>query len=205
MKNMDWIISGHNHNILNPKPKSFGHNCRKKDSCPLDGKCLTPNVIYCADVSKEANHHQKLYFGLAETAFKDCYNSHKWDVKHIKYQYNTELTKYIWNLKNNNIKYNMQWKVVIKFMLMLIWQCVSCMIDHGIINHINDDILNKKSEPINKFIHLKKFLTKHVKKKKWILVLCVVIFLYFYSKLRKYVFCLFLGKKDFICLMIAFV
>ena len=40
------------------------------------------------------------------------------------------------------------------------------MIDHGIINHINDDILNKKSEPINKFIHLKKFLTKHVKKKK---------------------------------------
>ena len=60
----------------------------------------------------------------------------------------------------------MQWKVVIKFMLMLIWQCVGCMIDHGIINHINDDILNKKSEPINKFIHLKKFLTKHVKKKK---------------------------------------
>ena len=57
MKNMDWIISGHNDNILNPKPKSFGHNCRKKDSCPLDGKCLTPKLIYCADVSNEANNH----------------------------------------------------------------------------------------------------------------------------------------------------
>ena len=93
MENMDWIISGHNHNILNPKPKSFGHNCRKKDSCPLDGKCLTPKLIYCADVSNEANNHQKLYFGLAETTFKECYNSLKQDVKHIKYQYNTELTK----------------------------------------------------------------------------------------------------------------
>ena len=37
MKNMDSIISGHNHNILNPKQKSFGCNCRKKDCCPLNG------------------------------------------------------------------------------------------------------------------------------------------------------------------------
>ena len=35
MKNMDSMISGHKHNILNPKQKSFGCNCRKKDSCSL--------------------------------------------------------------------------------------------------------------------------------------------------------------------------
>ena len=35
MKNMDSIICGHNHDILNPKHKSIGCNCRKKDSCPL--------------------------------------------------------------------------------------------------------------------------------------------------------------------------
>ena len=29
MKNMDSIISGHNHNILNPKQKSFGCNCTR--------------------------------------------------------------------------------------------------------------------------------------------------------------------------------
>ena len=114
MKNMDSIISGHNHNILNPKQKSFGCNCRKKDSCPLNGQCLKLNIIYRADVSNEANNDQTFYFGLAETTFKDCYNNHKWDVKYIKYQYNTELTKYIWNLENNSIKYHIQWKVLDK-------------------------------------------------------------------------------------------
>ena len=104
MKNMDSIISGHNHNILNPKQRSFGCNCRKKEN----GECLTPKVIYRADVTNEANNDQKFYFGIAETTFKEPFNNHKRDVKHIKYQYNTELTKYIWNLKNNIILYSLE-------------------------------------------------------------------------------------------------
>ena len=87
---MDLIISGHNYSILNqtikhikPKQKSFGCNCRKKGSCPLNGKCLTPKVIYCADVSNEASNDQKFYFGLVETTFKECYNKHKCDIKHL--------------------------------------------------------------------------------------------------------------------------
>ena len=114
MKNIDSIISGHNHNKLKPQQKSFGCNCRKKDRCPLNGECLTQKVIHRADVSNEANNDQKFYFGLAETTFRKCFNNHGRDVKHIKCQYNTELIKYIWNLKNNSIKYNIQWKVVDK-------------------------------------------------------------------------------------------
>ena len=108
MKNMDSIISGHHLNILNPKQNSFGCNCRKKDSCPLNAECLTPKVIYRADVSNQPNKDQKFYFGLAETTFNERYNNHKRDVKYIKYQYDTELTKYTWNLKNNSIQYNIQ-------------------------------------------------------------------------------------------------
>ena len=77
MKNMDSIISGHKHNMLNPKRKSFGCNCRKKDSCLLNGACLTTEVRYRDDASNEANNGQKFYFGLAETSFKDRYNNHK--------------------------------------------------------------------------------------------------------------------------------
>ena len=47
------------------------------------------------------------------------------------------------------------------------------------------------------------FWLKHVKKNQWTLVLCVFVYLYFYSKLNKYVFWLFLDKRN-ICLMIAF-
>ena len=79
-------------------------NCRRIDT----------KLIYRADVSNEANNDQKFYFGLAETTFKERYNNHKRHVKYIKYQYNTELIKYIWNLKSNSIKYNIQWKIVDK-------------------------------------------------------------------------------------------
>ena len=59
MKNLDSVISGHNLNMLNLKLKLFGYNCRKKDSCPLDGECLTPKVIYSViyNVSNEANNN----------------------------------------------------------------------------------------------------------------------------------------------------
>ena len=77
---------------LNSMEKSFWCNCRKKDICPLNGELLTLKVVYGADVTNETNNDQKFYFALAETTFKECYNNHKQDVKHIKYQSNTTLT-----------------------------------------------------------------------------------------------------------------
>ena len=129
---------------------------------------MTPKVIYRADVTNEANNDQKFYFGLAETTFKERYNNHKGDVKHIKSQYNTELTKYIWNLKNNSIQYNINSKVVDKvYGNANLTMCKLYLMEKlWIINHINDkNMLNKKSELINKCRHLKKFLLKDVKKK----------------------------------------
>ena len=141
---------------------------------------MTPNVIYRADVSNEANNDQKFYFGLAETTLKERYNNHKRDVKHMKYQYNIESTKYIWNLKNNSIRYNILWKVVNKV--------------YGNANStiykfcLTEKLWNKKPELINKCRHLNKFLSKHVKKKQRTLVWCVFVVLYFYSKQKKIFF-----------------
>ena len=144
----------------------------------FDLSVLTSNLSVlwipdCVDVSNEANDDQKIYFSFAKTNFKECYYNHKRDVKHIKYQYNTELTKYIWNLKNNNIKYNVQWKVVDKvYGSANSVMCKLCLTEKlWIINHIYDNnISNKKSHLINKCRPLNKFLLKHVKKKQWTLV-----------------------------------
>ena len=111
---------------------------------------------------------QKFYLSLVETTFTERYNNHKQNVKHIKYQYNTELTKYIWNLESNSIKCNIQWNVVDKvYGNAYSRMCKLCLTEKlWIINHINDNnILNKKSERINKCRYLNKFLVKHVKKK----------------------------------------
>ena len=48
----------------------------------------------------------------------------------------------------------MQWKVVDKvYVNANLVMCKLYVMDHVIINHIIDNILNKKSERINKFIH----------------------------------------------------
>ena len=74
---MKSVISGHNKQVLHPKHKTKGCNCRDKNTCPLDNKCLTPKVIYQADVSNDTDDTYKYYLGFAETSFKDRYNNHK--------------------------------------------------------------------------------------------------------------------------------
>ena len=45
-RNVKSIISGHNKQILHPKPQQYGCNSREKNNCPLDNKCLTPQIVY---------------------------------------------------------------------------------------------------------------------------------------------------------------
>ena len=98
MKNIGSLISARNRNILNPIVQSYGCNCRLKSSCPLNGECLAPKIIYKADVSNDANNDKKFYFSLADTHFKEIYRNHTRDFKHEKYENKTELAKYIWQL-----------------------------------------------------------------------------------------------------------
>ena len=52
-------------------------HCRNKNNCPLDGKCLTPNIIYEAQItSKQLNYAQKIYIGNLETDLKHKINNH---------------------------------------------------------------------------------------------------------------------------------
>ena len=72
----------------------------EKKNCPLDNKCLTPNIIYEAQISNNTNDEHRKYLGAAETSFKEIYSNHVRDFKHKKHMKCTELSKYIWNLKN---------------------------------------------------------------------------------------------------------
>jgi len=95
MRNTASIISSHNHNIFNLKPTIFGCNCKVKNDCPLNGECLTPNIIYRADVVNETTDEKKFYYGTSETTFKERYRNHCRDAKNAKHKKCTELAKYI--------------------------------------------------------------------------------------------------------------
>ena len=108
MKNMSAIISSHNKSILKSSNNTFGCNCRDKGNCPLDNKCLTPQIIYKADVLNTQTNDVKSYIGLAETPFKDKFCNHTKAFKHKKYSNDTELSKHIWELKDQNVNYNIR-------------------------------------------------------------------------------------------------
>ena len=58
MKNIKFVISSHNKNILNPRTTSFGCNCWKKESCPLNGECLTSQLVYRAAATNQLRHEE---------------------------------------------------------------------------------------------------------------------------------------------------
>ena len=83
-------------------------NCRVKDNCPLDGKCLHKCIVYQPNVI--TNNECKEYFGTAEGEFKLHYNNTNMSFRHKKHENNTELSKYLWKLKENTY-YNLQWSI----------------------------------------------------------------------------------------------
>ena len=67
-------------------------NCRNKNYCPLDGKCLWPNIVYQGKINSSLpNYNAKVYFRLAEQSFKD--KIHIKSFTHEDYANDTELSK----------------------------------------------------------------------------------------------------------------
>ena len=60
---------------MHPKPQQYGCNCREKSNCPLDNKCLPPQIVYQADVTNDTNDTYKYYLGFAEISCKDRYRN----------------------------------------------------------------------------------------------------------------------------------
>ena len=75
--NLTGIIRQHNAKVLNAtKTPNEARlcNCRNKQSCPLDGKCLSSSIVYRAEVTSDNN--TKIYYGASEGEFKTRYNNH---------------------------------------------------------------------------------------------------------------------------------
>ena len=116
MQNMEAIIKNHNKAILlsdSNKIKttpSKSCNCRKKDQCPMDGNCLKKCLVYKAVV--ETANDTKSYIGCCETAFKTRFSNHKLSFNKKIYSTKTELSKHIWNLKDNHREFKISWSII---------------------------------------------------------------------------------------------
>ena len=92
-----------------------GCNCRNRNNYPLDRKCLTPNIIYEAQItSNQPNNKQKVYIGAAKTDFKHRFNNHVklFNLEH--YKNDTELSKEYWTMKRNHFTPIVTWRIIRK-------------------------------------------------------------------------------------------
>ena len=77
----------------------------------MNGNCLSECFIYKASVSATSN---KYYHGTCENALKERYNNHKCSSTNKSCENSTELSKYVWELKEKNINYFIDWDIAMK-------------------------------------------------------------------------------------------
>ena len=167
MPNMKKILNSHNKKILSNKTSNIKTcNCRQKDSCPLDGNCLSTNIIYKATVSTNTPTETKIYIGLCETEFKSRYANHNKAFRHRKYEHETELSKHIWSLKDENKEFKIEWSIIKRATSYSPTSktCNLCLTEKLmlIIERDKDILLNKRSEIVSKCRHQNKFILKNI-------------------------------------------
>ena len=165
MQNIGSIISSHNKKVLeDKKPLELGAcNCqaRNRQNCPLDGHCLTTNVMYEATVkSSEAGYSDKHYIGISEPPFKKRLGNHTRDFNNKDYANTTELSKEIWKIKDRGFHPIVSWKIVRQLPAYSPERkkCQLCLGEKlEIIERNQENLLNKRSEIISTCRHRNKF------------------------------------------------
>ena len=112
MDNLATIIKKHNAKILKPNENTINKecNCRKKSECLLNVECMTPSIVYKATVTL-TNREPKAYIGMTESNFKSRFRNHKQSFNNKQYSSSTALSKYIWELKESNDEYSINWSI----------------------------------------------------------------------------------------------
>ena len=169
MPNMEKIIKGHNHKVLREKPTSQRTcNCRKKNTCPLNGQCLLSCLVYKAVV--HVNDVEKaVYYGSCEGTFKERYGNHKKSFKNEAYETETKLSKYVWDLKRKKEDFEIKWSVKKKCSPYQASsrRCDLCLTEKLIICRESDEkMINKRSEISNKCKHSNKFSLQKILQKR---------------------------------------
>ena len=172
---MERIITSHNSKILNDRQEAETVNTSEPcncvngvDSCPIEGKCQTSAIVYKATIT--ANDGEvKTYTGGTDRTFKLRHYGHVADAKDSKNRNNTKLAGYIWAKKDEGIEIrNIKWEVLNKCHKYAPGEgkCDVCLSEKlSIMKNREPNSLNKRSELMNKCLHMRRWKLACVKEK----------------------------------------
>jgi len=159
MNNVASIYNMHNKSI-NKKPADTTEktcSCPRTKVCPVDGKCLTKNVVYEAQVTEKTGFYKNQtssYTGLTSMTFKQRYYGHMNAIKNKKAG-QTRLTAFIHDLIDDGIKYDLKWKILEKTPCYDGRYCQLCLSEKTRILFSEDpNLLNIRSELSGKCRHM---------------------------------------------------
>ena len=82
----------------------------------MEGKCKQEGTIYQAKVTSTSletgQKVEETYIGLAATTFYERHQNHKSTFKLRSHETKSELSKYLWQLKDKGIVYDLSWKII---------------------------------------------------------------------------------------------
>ena len=107
---MASVIQNHNTNLLKDPVASTAKkcSCRQKSNCPLVEKWLSEWLVRHGQVDRSDKNQSKSYYGTYKKNFKEGYSIHTASFRNKSKEKNTELSKYIWELKNSSINYDLK-------------------------------------------------------------------------------------------------
>ena len=129
---------------------------------------MEKSLVYEATISTSTGPFK--YIGISESNFKIRYNNHQNSFRNRKYQNITELSKKVWELKDNNQSFTISWKKLQGTDPFTPGKkkCNLCVTEKlYIIKHkvkLKEKLLYKKSEIISKCRHENKYKLRNIKR-----------------------------------------
>ena len=129
---------------------------------PLADPLADPLVDTLADTTRPTHPNESMFYIGAAEDFKARYRNHLKSFKSQRYEKETELSKFIWQLKKRNINYTIKWKILKKSAGYnpISKKCNLCLSEKlEICSFVNKkNLINKRNELISKCRHENKFL-----------------------------------------------
>ena len=170
MQNMASVIENHNTNLLKDPVASTAkeYSSRQKPNYPLAEKWLSEPLVYHAQVHRSDINQTKSYQGTWEKFFKERYNNHVPSFRNKTKEKGTKFLKYIWNLKNCSINYDLKLSIAWKAHPYLggTKKCNLCLTEILTIMKANpESVLNTHDEFVSKCRNINKFTLRFFRRK----------------------------------------
>ena len=165
--NMKNIISNHNKKLLKNLPNDQTTKaCNCRNDCPLlgNGDCRSAGVVYKATITSE--NTTKVYIGSTEPEIKIRLANHNHSFRNANLRNATRLSAYVHDLKDQDILYNIQWKIHARSQP---YQCGTrkcnlCVTEKlEILRSDPRNTLNSRTEIANKCRHNFKFKLRNIR------------------------------------------